>query len=325
MIEPIFLQGVCKDYLWGGSRLRTEFGRTSSSAVIAESWELAAHPDGSSRLCSGAHAGMALDDYLRLMGIPSLLGTHCAECDTLPVLIKLIDAKQDLSIQVHPDDAYAKAVEGERGKTEMWYILDAQPGASLYYGVNAPVSKAEFAQRIQNETLPEILHRVEVQPGELYFIPAGTLHAIGAGILLAEIQENSNTTYRVYDYGRRGADGKLRPLHVDKALDVANLSPTLPTVQHPAVSIEGGTHRKLAVCDYFAASLVTVTSRTVFSVDASTFQHLLFLQGSGTLETSAASYSVRKGTSVLLPAGMGGYSIHGSCQYLLTKMDRPVH
>ena len=230
MTEPIFLQGVCKDYLWGGNRLREEFGKTSGADKIAESWELACHKDGSSILKNGPDAGKTLREYLDAHGT-GFLGTNCAGCTTVPVLIKLIDAKQDLSIQVHPDDDYAMRVEGEPGKTEMWYIVDAAPGAALYYGVKKAVSKEEFARRIQEQTLPEILNRVEVTAGELYFIPSGTLHAIGAGILLAEIQQNSNTTYRVYDYGRRGADGRLRPLHSEKALDVATLNPLAPTVQ----------------------------------------------------------------------------------------------
>ena len=233
MTEPIFLQGICKDYLWGGNRLREEYGKKSDADKIAESWELACHKDGSSILTTGADAGKDLREYLDEHGT-GFLGTNCAGCTTVPVLIKLIDAKQDLSIQVHPDDDYAMRVEGEPGKTEMWYIMDAAPGAALYYGLNRAVSKEEFAKRIQEQTLTEILNRVEVKPGELYFIPSGTLHAIGAGILLAEIQQNSNTTYRVYDYGRRGADGKLRPLHIEKALDVTNLSPIAPTAQYPA-------------------------------------------------------------------------------------------
>ena len=207
MTEPIFLQGICKDYLWGGNRLREEFGKESDADKIAESWELACHKDGSSILTSGSDAGLNLREYLDKNGT-AFLGTNCADCTTVPVLIKLIDAKQDLSIQVHPDDDYAMRVEGEAGKTEMWYIVDAAPHAALYYGLKQEVTKAEFEQRIHDQTLTEILNRVEVKPGELYFIPSGTLHAIGAGILLAEIQQNSNTTYRVYDYGRRGADGR---------------------------------------------------------------------------------------------------------------------
>lgn len=323
MIEPIFLQGICKDYLWGGNRLREEFGKVSDADKIAESWELACHKDGSSILKSGADAGQNLQEYLDQHGT-AFLGTNCAGCETVPVLIKLIDAKQDLSIQVHPDDAYAMAAEGEPGKTEMWYIVDCTPGAALYYGVKQKVSKEEFAQRIENQTLTEILNRVEVKPGELYFIPSGTLHAIGAGILLAEIQQNSNTTYRVYDYGRRGADGKLRPLHVEKALDVTNLCPAAPTPQYPVQTISGGTLRKLEICDYFASDLVHALGTVNFTVGAETFHHLLVLSGEAVLETASGTAKIRKGSSVLLPAELGKYTITGDCQFIVTRMDRPV-
>lgn len=322
-MEPIFLQGVCKDYLWGGNRLRTEFGKQSENDKIAESWELACHKDGSSILKCGENAGMDLQEYLNQYGT-DFLGTNCAGCRQVPVLIKLIDAKQDLSIQVHPDDAYAMRVEGEPGKTEMWYIVDAAPGAALYYGLNQSVSKEEFAQRIADQTLTEILRRVEVKPGELYFIPSGTLHAIGAGILLAEIQQNSNITYRVYDYGRRGADGKQRPLHIEKALDVTNLCPIAPNVQYPEQEICDGTVRKLESCEYFASDLVQVCGSTTFFADAKTFHHLLVLEGCAELKTHGGFYRLKKGDSVLLPANLGQYWVTGSCQYIVTRMDKPV-
>ena len=243
----------------------------------------------------------------------------------MPVLIKLIDAKQDLSIQVHPDDDYAMRVEGEAGKTEMWYIVDAAPHAALYYGLKQEVTKAEFEQRIHDQTSTDILNRVEGKPGELYFIPSGTLHAIGAGSLLAEIQQNSNTTYRVYDYGRRGADGKLRPLHIAKALDVTNLRPIAPTVQYPAEAVAGGTVRKLEACKYFASDVVTVHGTVAFTVGTESFHHLLFLSGEATLQTESGSYPVKKGSSVLLPAGLGAYTVTGeSVQYVVTRVDEKL-
>lgn len=324
MTEPIFLQGSCKDYLWGGNRLREEYGKKSDANKIAESWELACHKDGSSILTTGADAGKDLREYLDEHGT-GFLGTNCAGCTTVPVLIKLIDAKQDLSIQVHPDDDYAMRVEGEPGKTEMWYIMDAAPGAALYYGLNRAVSKEEFAKRIQEQTLTEILNRVEVKPGELYFIPSGTLHAIGAGILLAEIQQNSNTTYRVYDYGRRGADGKLRPLHIEKALDVTNLSPIAPTAQYPAQPVDGGSVRRLESCKYFASDVVEVSGEVHFTVGTETFRHLLALDGEAVLETASGSYPMKKGDSVLLPAGLGAYSVKGSgFRYIVTGVEEKL-
>lgn len=322
MREPIFLQGICKDYLWGGNRLRTEFGKESEAEKIAESWELAAHPAGSSIILSGQDAGLNLQQFIDRYGT-EFLGTACEGMETMPVLIKLIDAKEDLSIQVHPDDEYAMRVEGEPGKTEMWYILDAAPGAAIYYGLRQEVSREEFVRHIQAQTLPEILNRVEVKPGEAYFIPAGTLHAIGAGILLAEIQQNSNTTYRVYDYGRRGADGKLRELHVEKALDVIRWKPAPSIVQHAPKPVPGGTVQLLAVCPYFVTDAVTVQGIAHFYVSERSFHHLLVTAGSGVLETRYGQTPVQKGSSVLLPAGLGAYQVAGDCHLILTTAGEP--
>ena len=295
MTEPIFLQGICKDYLWGGNRLREEFGKESNADKIA------CHKDGSSMLTSGSDAGLNLREYLDKNGT-AFLGTNCADCTTVPVLIKLIDAKQDLSIQVHPDDDYAMRVEGEAGKTEMWYIVDAAPHAALYYGLKQEVTKAEFEQRIHDQTLTEILNRVEVKPGELYFIPSGTLHAIGAGILLAEIQQNSNVTYRIYDYGRLGADGKPRQLHIPQALDV--------TLREPPKAQDF--HGHLAQCDYFTVDAVEGGFEDV--CDETSFTSLLVLEGKGTLTETATGESlpIRKGESLFLPAGTGAYAVTGT-------------
>lgn len=323
MEEPIFLQSICKDYLWGGNRLREEFGKQSDSEIIAESWELATHPDGSSIIRGGTYDGKNLQEFLDEVG-SGVLGANCAGCKTMPVMIKLIDAKQNLSIQVHPDDAYAQRVEGEPGKTEMWYILDCTPGASLYYDVKEPVSKETFRASIENQTLTDLLCKKEVKPGELYFIPAGTLHAIGAGILLAEIQQNSNTTYRVYDYGRRGADGKLRPLHIEKALDVANLEPTPMALTYPSFTIPGGHFHRLHSCHYFTTDLMLVDDTVTSAVTEESFHHLLALSGNAVLETQQGTYPFPKGTSVLLLANSGRYYVKGACQYLATKVDEPV-
>ena len=203
--------------------------------------------------------------------------------------------------------------------------MDAAPGAALYYGLNRAVSKEEFAKRIQEQTLTEILNRVEVKPGELYFIPSGTLHAIGAGILLAEIQQNSNTTYRVYDYGRRGADGKLRPLHIEKALDVTNLSPIAPTAQYPAQPVDGGSVRRLGVLQVLYLGRGGGFRQSAFTVGTETFRHLLALDGEAVLETASGSYPMKKGDSVLLPAGLGAYSVKGSgFRYIVTGVEEKL-
>ena len=177
-MEPIFLEAVCKDYIWGGNQLRERFGKKSTADRIAESWELACHKDGSSRILNGPDAGKTLTEYLSQHGT-ACLGINCREFDTMPVLIKLIDAKENLSVQVHPDNAYAQRVEGEPGKTEMWYIVDCEPGASLLYGFQHAITKEEFQTRIAENTLLEVTNAVPVHKGDVFFIPSGTLPAIG--------------------------------------------------------------------------------------------------------------------------------------------------
>lgn len=225
----------CKDYLWGGSRLRTDFGIKSDLEPLAEAWVLSCHPDGPSYLPDGT----TLADYVAAH--PEALGTDCAKFEQFPVLTKFIDASKNLSIQVHPSNDYALKNEHQYGKTEMWYVLDCVPGAYLYYGFTHEISKEEFAERIKNNTLTEVLNAVPVHKGDCFFIPSGTLHTICKGIVVAEVQQNSNVTYRVYDYGRVGADGKPRALHIEKALDV--------TRRTPPQKHDFGSH--LAQCEYF--------------------------------------------------------------------------
>ena len=212
------LAPACKDYLWGGTKLITDYGKRYDGARLAETWDLSGHPDGPSVLASGPDAGKTLAEYLAAH--PGALGEHGRKFAELPVLIKLIDAAKDLSIQVHPDDAYARAHEGQNGKTEMWYVLSAAPDAFLYCGFSRDISRDELKRRIADNTLPEVLRRVNVKAGDTVFIPAGTIHAICRGIVVAEVQQSSNVTYRVCDYGRLGPDGKPRALHIAQALDV---------------------------------------------------------------------------------------------------------
>lgn len=205
------LKPAIKTYLWGGDTLIREFGKEGTRA--AESWEFSVHPDGECQILSGAYAGQTLAAYLRQKGID------------FPILVKLIDAAQPLSVQVHPDDRYARAHENSPGKTELWVILRAEPGAFLYLGLKAPVSAQALREAVRLGQAESLLQKVPVRAGEAYYIPAGMLHAIGAGIVLAEVQQSSNVTYRVYDYGRRDANGQTRELHIEKALAVASLAP----------------------------------------------------------------------------------------------------
>ena len=213
----------CKDYLWGGSRLRSDFGIKSDLNPLAEAWVLSCHPDGPSYLADGT----TLADYVTAH--PGCLGTDCEKFEQFPILTKFIDAKNNLSIQVHPSNEYALKNEHQYGKTEMWYVLDCEPGAFLYYGFDHEISKAEFEERIKNNTLTEVLNAVPVHKGDCFFIPAGTLHAICKGIVIAEVQQNSNVTYRVYDYGRVGPCApRLSSMTSATIWRRVNISPWMP-------------------------------------------------------------------------------------------------
>ena len=294
---------ACKDYIWGGQRLKTDFGIQSGLNPLSEAWVLSCHPDGPSVLADGPDKGMTLRAWLDKAG-KEALGTACEAFEDFPMLIKLIDAKKDLSIQVHPSDAYALEHEGQYGKTEMWVVLDAEPGASLYYGFDREVSLEEFSSRVSDGTLTEVLRKVPVKPGDVFFIPSGTLHAIGAGLVIAEIQQNSNVTYRVFDYGRLGADGKPRPLHVEKALAV--------TDRRPAPALDFGEH--LGDCRYFTTDGHQGDFRG--DCDGTSFHALLFTDGQGSLTCGGETREVRKGQCWFLPAGSGEYRVTGGVQTL---------
>ena len=232
-MRPFYLKAPVKDYIWGGTRLRELFGKEGGDR-LAESWELSCHPDGECYIMGGEFDGMKLSDFVNEH--PEAVGSGFKSGDSFPVLVKLIDAKNDLSVQVHPNDEYAHKYENDNGKTEMWYVIDAAPDSELIYGFNEELSKEDFRKAIENNTLMEKLRRVPVKQGDVFFIEPGTLHAIGKGILIAEIQQSSNVTYRVYDYGRLGADGKPRPLHIEKALEVTNTKPLDP--ERPVYGLE---------------------------------------------------------------------------------------
>ena len=324
-MEMLKLKPACKDYLWGGHRLVEEYGIDYPGEVCAEAWTLSCHKDGESVVCSDESAndnfagaskydGMTLSEVIRECG-KEILGTNCKQFDDFPILIKLIDAKRPLSIQVHPDDIYALKNEGQYGKTEMWYILEAKEGAFLYEGFDHVISKGEFEERIKNNTLEEVLHKVYVKRGDVIFISPGTLHAIGEGIVIAEIQQNSNVTYRIYDYGRLGADGKPRQLHIKQSIDVTKLE---PPAEYKA---EGG---QLASCPYFQVDAIEVKEGDSYelNVDSSSFVNLLAIEGSACVSASDNEQKMHlsKGESLFIPAGVGNVKIEGESCVILTRI-----
>jgi len=317
--EPFLLQPAGKDYLWGGNRLHTLFGKQLPLHPLAETWECSTHPDGCSIVASGIDKGKTLAEVLQQH--PEFLGTKTSATGDLPVLIKLIDAAKDLSVQVHPDDAYAQQYEHEpNGKTEMWYILEAEPGASLIYGFSKPMQPEQLDTCLKENTILSYLQKIPVKKGDVFLIPAGTVHAIGAGIVLAEIQQRSNLTYRLYDYNRTDATGKKRPLHVEKAKAVIQFSANHPPqMKQPMQQKNGYRVQCLCKCPYFCTTLLTIQTAcdwTNYQPDSDTFQVLLCISGSGTMQTKENALSFQKGDCIFLPAHSSMERLTGTAELL---------
>lgn len=327
---PFMLRPAGKDYLWGGNRLNDDFSKNISMDPLAETWECSTHPDGPSYVASGIDNGKILTEVIREH--PSFLGTHPTEILTknhlskgqLPILIKLIDAKKDLSIQVHPDDEYAMKYEnGQLGKTEMWYVLDATKDASLIYGLKRDTNSESIKRAIKSGTLEKYLQKVHIQQNDVFFIESGTIHAIGAGALIAEIQESSNLTYRLYDYNRIDKSGKMRTLHINKSLAVADLHASSEPVQPMRVLkyTRGGASEFLCRCKYFQVErllLNTERIREMYTLqsDNISFITLLCIDGCGVMIFDNESLPFFKGDCIFIPANSVPVRLHGSAQLL---------
>lgn len=317
-MEVLKLQPCGKDYLWGGTRLREEYGKKIDLTPLAETWECSVHPDGPSVVANGEYRGQTLSTVLKHH--PEYLGAKVKNSE-LPVLVKFIDAKKDLSVQVHPDDEYAQEHEDDNGKTEMWYAIDAKEGASLICGFKHQMTREILRKAVETGTLDRHLQKVEVHKGDTYFVPAGTVHGIGAGILIAEIQESSNVTYRVYDYDRVDKNGQKRELHFDKAVQVMNMDVAPDVKQKPRMVkyYPGSSRELLCRCKYFETERIQVTKGFTFSVMNNSFQVLMCLDGSGQVETMDAERKpVRfcKGETLFLPAGIGRCLVLGDASLL---------
>ncbi len=317
--KPFLLSPCGKDYLWGGRRLCEEFHKELSMEPLAETWECSVHPDGISVIASGRYKGQLLTTVLQEH--PEYVGTHPR--DGFPILVKLMDASRNLSIQVHPSDSYAEQYEnGESGKSEMWYVLDAEPGAELIFGCNQELKPEEMRACLEEGTIERYLRKVPVRKDDVFFIPAGTIHAVGEGVLLAEVQQNSNLTYRLYDYERLDKDGRQRELHQEKALQVANLSSSIKPRQpmrvlryRPGVATE-----LLCRCKYFEVNRMLVNTerrqKVTYSADALSFRVLLCIDGAGRLLYDGEALDFRKGDCIFVPADSVEMEIKGEAQFL---------
>jgi mannose-6-phosphate isomerase len=313
MLYPLKFEPLYKDYIWGGRNLE-RLGKKLPEGIVAESWEVAAHPDGMSRIANGEFKGMTLPELFESMKT-ELCGRALGNIERFPLLLKLIDANNDLSIQVHPDDKYAAINDnGEWGKNEAWYIISAEPGAYLVYDVVPGTGKEEFEQAIKNESLEACLQKVPVEAGDIINIPTGVVHAICKGIMLAEIQQNSNATYRVYDYGRTDDKGRKRPLHIKKALDVTDFASEKRKPKYKGLSLplNKSGHKKYLVANrYFCMELYEIDGTINENTNQDRFFIYLFLEGGAAISYPDGVMEALKGESVLLPASLGEYSVSG--------------
>lgn len=313
------LKPALKQTIWGGQRLKEFYGGEAMDN-IAEAWVLSCHPDGESLVIGGSFDGKTLSQALAAMG-DNALGENCAGLRDFPVLIKFIDAADKLSVQVHPDDEYARIHENENGKTEAWYIMDAETDSRLIYGLKENMTREEFSQSIQDGSLLDKVNNVGVKKGDIAFIPSGTLHAIGEGILLCEVQQSSNTTYRVFDYNRL-QNGKPRELHIKQAAEVVACEKTLPDFSpcEGKISYREYSTRLLCECQYFRMTGIEVTGAAELLADKKSFVSLVVLEGRGRLSLGSETAELSKGDSIFIPADSGKFTIEGNIKLLETRV-----
>lgn len=295
-VGALKLKPATKDYIWGGTRLKTEWGKLADTETVAECWELSTYPGSESEIDDVRFKGYTLSKLLEKY--PEFFGEKLKNFKVFPVLIKLLDASGDLSVQVHPSDEYALKNEGEYGKTEMWYVLDAEEGAYIYYGFAEKVSAEEVRKAVSENAVTALLNKVYVKKGDFFLVPAGTVHALCKGVTVYEVQENSNLTYRVYDYDRKGKDGKPRELHLEKALKVMDFSPTEEAGEAKTKVVGDAVIRKLVKTDYFSVKEVRINGEyLMYSPDS--FMTFTVAEGNGEIE---GGISFKKGESYFLPA-----------------------
>jgi mannose-6-phosphate isomerase len=312
-MQPLFLRPVFKERIWGGTALQTEFGYDIPNDQTGECWAISAHPNGPSIVENGPYAGMSLDV---LWGKnPELFGNPKEE--VFPLLTKILDANMDLSVQVHPEDSYAKVHEnGDLGKTECWYILDCKEGADMIFGHNAK-TKEELIEQINEGKWNELLRRVKIKPGDFFYVPSGTIHALCEGTLVLETQQSSDTTYRVYDYDRRDANGNLRELHLEKAIDVTTVPHQDAGVSPKVQELENVTITTFVESDFFSVYKWEVRGKSTFSLPNQYFL-LSVIKGDGALIHDEERYPLKKGTHLIIPVGFGEFTIDGVCQLIVS-------
>ncbi|WP_339629791.1 type I phosphomannose isomerase catalytic subunit [uncultured Maribacter sp.] len=301
-LYPLKFRPILKEKLWGGTKLKEVLGKPIESESTGESWELSTVKGDISVIANGSLEGKSLQDLIE-SNSEELLGKSVVERfgKEFPILIKFIDAKQDLSIQLHPNDDLAKERHDSFGKTEMWYIMDADPKAELIVGFNKDVTKEEYAESIDNDTLLDLLNYEQVKEGDTFFINTGKIHAIGAGVMLAEIQQTSDITYRVFDFNRKDKEGNLRELHTDLALDAVDYKKK----DDFKVSYNQELNKvsEMVDCPYFKTNFIQLTENLVLdTTKRDSFTIFMCVGGKAVIKTAEGEVSIKKGETALLPA-----------------------
>ena len=311
MSEPLFLQSVMQEKIWGGTHLRDVFGYDIPSDHVGEYWAISAHPNGVSTVKNGRYAGQTLD--VLYAEHRELFGNR--QEPVFPLLTKILDANDWLSVQVHPDDAYGLEHEGELGKTECWYIIAAEPGAEIIYGHNAK-SKEELRQQIESKDWENLLTKVPVKAGDFFYVPSGTMHAIGAGIMILETQQSSDTTYRVYDFDRKDDQGNLRELHLEKSIDVLTIGE--PANSRPVTTkVDDLKSTLLVASDFFAVYKWEISGKADFGKTAD-YSLFSVLDGQGSLLVDGQEYPIAKGSHFILPSDVQAWQIKGDLELIVS-------
>ena len=308
-----------QDYVWGGTKLKERYNAITDKDKVAEVWALSCHPDGPNTIMNGEFAGMILQDVL---SDKKYWGNNGQRFERFPIITKLLDAKLDLSIQVHPDDELGWELEKEYGKTEAWYVLEADETTALYFGMAKDMTKEEFRAAIENNTLLDCLNKLPVKRGDVLFVEAGTIHALCIGAVIVEVQQNSNTTYRIYDHNRIGNDGKLRELHIEKSILASNLNkftPNLNPAGEPTI-INGATVTLIAECKYFIEELYQIEKEATIDIDEDSFRHILAIKDGGVIITDDETYDFVQGDSFFVPAQKGTITVKGNCELIISRV-----
>lgn len=310
---PMKMLPIYKDYLWGGKKLKF-LNKKTDMPFIAESWEVSCNDAGLTKIENGFYRDYILKDVINLSR-KSFLGEKfaCDDENIFPLIVKFIDAEKDLSIQVHPSEKTAKPLYGEFAKSELWYIIDCEPNSYIYCGFKKDVNKEEFINSINDKNICDLLNKINVKKGEAYYIPAGTIHALGKGILVTEIQQNSNTTFRIYDYDRMDSNGNLRELHVDRAKDVLNFKKT--RLNYSLKNNFSGFE-----CDYFKVEKKYISTEQPFYNSDQTFKIIQFVSGKGEIICKNINYKCEFGDTFFIPAKISNYKVKGNCELLIIKI-----